>query len=160
MNKKNRKWTNRNRKWTNRNRNKELKFNLKKENKYSIEIKWITEENKIKTNNKIENQERTNELDGLLKKTSESYANLNEKYKTTNPQELEEKKSNLPEETKKKLEENNIKVDDYVQYILSRDKINELWGNDNSKETRDFLKNLKNLEDNLWIRNETLQGLH
>ena len=125
---------------------------LKNENKYSIEIKWIYDTN-------IENQERINELDGLLKKTSESYANLNEKYKTTNPQELEEKKSNLPEETKKKLEENNIKVDDYVQYILSRDKINELWGNDNTKETRDFLKNLKNLEDNLWIRNETLQGI-
>jgi len=106
-----------------------------------------------------ENNESFNKTYEALKKTSESYAKLNEKYKTTNPQELEEKKSNLPKETRKALEENNINIDDYVQYTLSRDKINELWGNDNSKETRDFLINLKNLEDNLWIRKETQQGL-
>lgn len=108
------------------------------------------------SNFKKKAEESINEINEAL---NNLFQNIDGKYKTTNKEELNQKKSTLSEDTKKKLTENNIKVDDYVQYILSRDKINELWGNDNTPETRDFLKNLKSLEDTLWIRTETAKWL-
>ena len=95
------------------------------------------------------------EINTILKET---YKNLAQKYKW-NSQELEQKKSTISEDTKKKLAENNVNEEEYIQYTISRDKIYELWENDHTPETRDFLSNLKNLEDTLWIRNETARWL-
>ena len=95
----------------------------------------------------------------IFNKAQESHKNLAQKYKETTPQELGNKKSALSEDTKKKLAENNVDIDEYIQFTISRDKIYELWENDHTPETRDFLSNLKNLEDTLWIRNETARWL-
>ena len=94
----------------------------------------------------------------IHKAVTEAYKKIAQKYKVS-LQEIEQKKYTIPEDTIKKLTENNINVDEYIQYTISRDKITELWGNDNTPETKDFLKNLKNLEDSLWIRKETTQWL-
>ena len=92
-------------------------------------------------------------------KIAKLYNKLSNKYKEITSDEFNQKKSNLSEDTKKKLAENNVNEEEYIQYTISRDKIYELWENDHTPETRDFLKNLKNLEDELWIRRETAQWL-
>ena len=95
----------------------------------------------------------------LFVKTKDAHEKLASKYKEVTSQEVEQKKSSLPEDTKKKLEENNVDVEEYIQYTISRDKIYEQWTDDNTPETKDFLSNLKNLEDELWIRTETARWL-
>lgn len=99
------------------------------------------------------------QVNKLLTLTAEKHKALASKYREITPDELEQKKSSLPEETKEKLAENNVNEEEYIQYTISRDKIYELWENDHTPETRDFLSNLKNLEDTLWIRNETARWL-
>ena len=91
--------------------------------------------------------------------TQESFNKLANNYKEFTQEELDQKKSALPEDTKKKLAENNINEEEYIQYTISRDKIYEQWTDDHTPETRDFLNNLKSLEDTLWIRNETARWL-
>jgi len=105
-------------------------------------------------------QEKTvKKIIDTFNKAQESHKNLAQKYKEATAQELENKKSAISDDTKKKLAENNVDVDEYIQFTISRDKIYELWENDHTPETRDFLSNLKNLEDTLWIRNETARWL-
>lgn len=136
-----------------------------------LEIKKEWNVNEFEENNKIENENKTGNNEIIMKekiredwtditrKTMESFSKLDNKYKSFSQYDLEQKKSELPEETKKKLAENNISEDQYVQFSIARDKIYETWDNDERSETRDFLRNLKDLEDNLWIRTETKKWL-
>jgi hypothetical protein len=60
-----------------------------------------------------------------MDKLNESYNKIKNEYRTIEKQEIEQKKSTLPEETKKKLAENNIDEDEYIKFTISRDKIYE-----------------------------------
>lgn len=103
--------------------------------------------------------EKMKRITEAITQTKESHKKLATEYKAVTADEFNQKKSNLPEDTKKKLEENNVNVEEYIQYTISRDKIYEQWTDDNTPETRDFLNNLKSLEDTLWIRTETARWL-
>ncbi len=119
----------------------------------------IFEKNQIKSEAKWIWKTAVDILYNFMDKLNESYNKIKNEYRTIEKQEIEQKKSTLPEETKKKLAENNIDEDEYIKFTISRDKIYEQWENDKTPETRDFLKNLKNLEDTLWIRTETTKWL-
>ena len=113
----------------------------------------------------VANEERDvadKKVDELLSKVSESYEKLNDKYKIIDQKIFEETKTAIPEETRKILAEKNIteeKFNEYIQYTIVRKNIYEQWTDDNTPETRNFLSNLKNLEDTLWIRTETTKWL-
>jgi hypothetical protein len=79
------------------------------------------------TNKKTEKEEKNNEnykkeLDKLLTNTLNSFNNINNKYKPTQ-EEIDQKKDSIPEETKKRLAENNISEEQYLQFSIAREKI-------------------------------------
>ena len=85
-----------------------------------------------------------------LKKLDENFSKINDNYKPTE-EELTQKKDSIPEETKKRLAENNIPEEQYLRFSIAREKIYKSWNEDNSQETKAFLNSLKEFEDKLWI---------
>jgi len=82
----------------------------------------------------------------LEEQTQAAQKALNPRYTKHTETELQAKTSTLSPQIKSKLENANIKFEDYASFLLSREKI----GNDTSTpENETFLKSLKNLEHSL-----------
>jgi len=82
----------------------------------------------------------------LEEQTQAAQKSLNPRYTKHTESELQAKTSTLSPQIKSKLENANIKLEDYASFLLSREKI----GNDTSTpENETFLKSLKNLEHSL-----------
>jgi hypothetical protein len=70
--------------------------------------------------------EKMKRITEAITQTKEAHKKLATEYKAVTTDEFNQKKSNLSEETKKKLAENNVNEEEYIQYTISRDKIYEL----------------------------------
>ena len=91
----------------------------------------------------------------LEEQTQAAQKALNPRYTKHTETELQAKTSTLSPQIKSKLENANIKFEDYASFLLSREKI----GNDTSTpENETFLKSLKNLEHSLWIPESSRGG--
>lgn len=111
----------------------------------------IQEDTQKDTQNENEEfKEITESIDKLLTKVFDSYNSINDSYKPTE-EEIAQKKDSLPEETKKRLAENNISEEQYLQFSIAREKIYQPWNEDNTPETKAFLNSLKEFEDKLGI---------
>jgi hypothetical protein len=66
----------------------------------------------------IESKDLSNELSKLL----ENFNNINDIYKPTD-EEIAQQKDSIPEETKKRLAENNIPEEQYLRFSIAREKI-------------------------------------
>ena len=104
-------------------------------------------ENSLKTKiqqAKIDTQQEQIKI--LEEQTQAAQKALNPRYTKHTETELQAKTSTLSPQIKSKLENANIKFEDYASFLLSREKI----GNDTSTpENETFLKSLKNLEHSL-----------
>ena len=91
----------------------------------------------------------------LEEQTQAAQKALNPRYTKHTETELQTKTNTLSPQIKSKLENANIKLEDYASFLLSREKI----GNDTSTpENETFLKSLKNLEHSLWIPESSRGG--
>ena len=91
----------------------------------------------------------------LEEQTQTAQKALNPRYTKHTETELQTKTNTLSPQIKSKLENANIKLEDYASFLLSREKI----GNDTSTpENETFLKSLKNLEHSLWIPESSRGG--
>ena len=91
----------------------------------------------------------------LEEQTQVAQKALNHRYTKHTETELQAKTKTLSPQIKSKLENANIKLEDYASFLLSREKI----GNDTSSpENETFLKSLKNLEHSLWIPESSRGG--
>lgn len=89
-----------------------------------------------------------------LEATFQAQKDLSSDYTNHTEAERQEKANTFSPQIKSKLENANIKLEEYASFLLSREKI----GNDTSPpENEAFLKSLKNLEHSLWIP-ETSRG--
>ncbi len=89
-----------------------------------------------------------------LEATFQAQKDLSSEYTNHTEAERQEKANTFSPQIKSKLENANIKLEEYASFLLSREKI----GNDTSPpENEAFLKSLKNLEHSLWIP-ETSKG--
>lgn len=89
-----------------------------------------------------------------LEATFQAQKDLSSEYTNHTEAERQEKANTFSPQIKSKLENANIKLEEYASFLLSREKI----GNDTSPpENEAFLKSLKNLEHSLWIP-ETSRG--
>ena len=125
---------------------------------------WTTE-NKIEPNkinvelNLNKNTEIWNKnLEEIKKALEKSYSEIDDKYKFSPNQEQERKSKieSLSPTVKSKLKEANVPEEQYVDFLLARDRIPL---SDTSSTTQDFLQSLRDFEDALWLREETKWGL-
>lgn len=93
-------------------------------------------------------------IEDILEQTKKLQNLLNPNYTNHTPEQLKTKANTFSPQIKSKLENANIKLEEYASFLLSREKI----GNDTSPpENEAFLKSLKNLEHSVWIP-ETSKG--
>ncbi len=93
-------------------------------------------------------------IEDILEQTKKLQNLLNPNYTNHTPEQLQNQINTISPQVKSKLENANIKLEDYASFLLSREKI----GNNTSEPQNEaFLKSLKNLEHSLWIP-ETSKG--
>ena len=125
------------------------------------EIKWDNETSTL-SNEIINNTQWETESAKKFEKTKDelysSFNNLDDKYKFSPNQEQERKSKieSLSPTVKSKLKEANVPEEQYVDFLLARDRIPL---SDTSSTTQDFLQSLRDFEDALWLREETKWGL-
>ena len=94
-------------------------------------------------------------------KVKEYYEKLNPKYKENTQEKLNKKKESLSKDTKEKLEKagGEEAIDQYVNFLCSRDKINEEKELPKDPNVKEFLDSLDTFEQQLWIEsNKTVWG--
>lgn len=118
-----------------------------------IQKDWDDELEALKQKSQIDNElEKSKDI---LEQTKKLQNLLSPKYTKHTETELQAKTNTLSPQIKSKLENANIKLEDYASFLLSREKI----GNDTSTpENETFLKSLKNLEHSLWIPESSRGG--
>lgn len=118
-----------------------------------IQKDWDNELEALKQKSQIDNElEKSKDI---LEQTKKLQNLLSPKYTKHTETELQAKTKTLSPQIKSKLENANIKLEDYASFLLSREKI----GNDTSSpENETFLKSLKNLEHSLWIPESSRGG--
>ncbi len=118
-----------------------------------IQKDWDDELEALKQKSQIDNE--LEKAKDILEQTKKLQNLLNPRYTKHTETELQAKTKTLSPQIKSKLENANIKLEDYASFLLSREKI----GNDTSSpENETFLKSLKNLEHSLWISESSRGG--
>ena len=110
----------------------------KEEAKYLIEMKLISEQQK------------------LIKAAKESYQNLSPDLKQYSPEEINTKINALSPNTKARLKKSGLSLSDYAQFSLAREKIASL--DTKTPEGETFLTTLKKMEKSLGIVEKTDGG--